>query len=259
MSWYFSGPHDGEGAVKGSHDGFFDAIKIFVRYHLGTVAFGSLIIAIVQMMRCILAYIQRKYGEKAGAVGRFVMKCCQCCLWCLEKCLKYINKNGYIMCNIHGYGFCKSACKAFFTLLNNLLLVAAVNGIGFLVLSLAKLMICAGVALFGYAIMYDNSEVNGSLWVILLFCAFVGWSVADAFMDLYGTAIDTILMCFLEDKKYNDGQSTAKRYHCGRSLQKFLHGAATDLNHSIKHPKTGEEESVYGKAKTSSMMKVSEV
>ena len=54
------------------------------------MAYGSLVIAIIQMIRVILTYIQHKYGKEAGAVGRFVMKCCQCCLWCLEKCMKSV-------------------------------------------------------------------------------------------------------------------------------------------------------------------------
>lgn len=26
---------------------------------------------------------------------QYAMKCCICCLWCLEKCLKYLNQNAY--------------------------------------------------------------------------------------------------------------------------------------------------------------------
>lgn len=34
------------------------------RYHLGTLAFGSLIIAIIRMIRLIIEYIEQKLREK---------------------------------------------------------------------------------------------------------------------------------------------------------------------------------------------------
>ena len=37
-----------------------------VRYHLGSVAFGSFIIALVQLIRIIMQYIERKLAKKGG-------------------------------------------------------------------------------------------------------------------------------------------------------------------------------------------------
>ena len=31
---------------------------------------------------------------------RCLLKCCQCCLWCLEKFMRFINRNAYIMCAV---------------------------------------------------------------------------------------------------------------------------------------------------------------
>jgi hypothetical protein len=57
---------------------------------MGTVAFGSLIIALIQMARLVLEYIKRKYSKDVGRIGRWIMCCFSCCLWCLEKCMKYV-------------------------------------------------------------------------------------------------------------------------------------------------------------------------
>lgn len=259
VAWYFSGPHDGYKKVEGHHKGFFGSIGRLIRYHLGTIALGSLIIAIIQAVRAILTYIQHKTKGKTGKVAKFVLTCCHCCLWCLEKCMKYINKNAYIECSIHGYSFCSSAYTAFSTLVHNILLVSAVNGIGFLMLTLTKVMVSAGSALAAYAQLYDDDTVKDSLWIVLLFVTFMAWIIADAFLDLYATAIDAVLLCFLEDKKWNDGSCEEKRYHCGRSLQKFLLSQSKHLGHSMKHPTTGDEESVYGKKLNSNTHTVSEV
>ena len=66
------------------------------RFHSGSLAFGALIIALVQLARIILAYIQKKLKGKTGKVAKCILCCMQCCLWCLEKILKYINRQAYI-------------------------------------------------------------------------------------------------------------------------------------------------------------------
>ena len=75
-----------------------------VRFHLGTAAFGSFIIALIQLVRIILKYLEHKVEEweKKGCTGPLVwllkacLKCAQCLLWCFEKCMKFINRNAYI-------------------------------------------------------------------------------------------------------------------------------------------------------------------
>ena len=69
-----------------------------VRYHLGSVAFGSFIIALIQFIRIIMKYLEKR-SKKWGAAGKAMvplLKCIQCCLWCFEKCMKFLNKNAYI-------------------------------------------------------------------------------------------------------------------------------------------------------------------
>ena len=111
-----------------------------LRYHLGTAAFGSLIIALIQLIRIILTYVQhivKKY-EKKGCTGskalvavlKAVLCCLQCCMACFERFMKFININAYIETGklpisdlriiindsfpaIYGYNFCRAAMKAF--------------------------------------------------------------------------------------------------------------------------------------------------
>ena len=81
-------------------------------YHLGSLALGALIIAIIQIFRAILNYIDRKTKRQQNSCIKCLVCFCKCCLWCLEKCLRYISKNAYILTAIYGYGFCKASCKA---------------------------------------------------------------------------------------------------------------------------------------------------
>jgi hypothetical protein len=59
-------------------------------------------------------------------------------MWCMEKCIKFLNKNAYIQVAIHGYSFCKACRSAFFLILRNILRVAAVNMVSGFVLALGK-------------------------------------------------------------------------------------------------------------------------
>lgn len=240
VSWYFAREEGG------GRDGFVHTIWTLTRYHLGSVALGSLIIAIIQAIRLVLSYIQNKFQDRAGKIGRFIMCMCQCCLWCFEKCMKFINANAYIVINVHGYNFCHAAWIAFSSILHNLLLVGILNAILYLVTLLCKVFIASGAALLVYAMLGSEDDTNVSLWAIVLFVAFGAWLIADTFLDLYGMIIDTVLMCFLEDKKWNDG-TDSKPYHCTVGLKKFLHDAGERARQSLKHPHSGEEEGIHGK------------
>ncbi|XP_078426918.1 choline transporter-like protein 1 isoform X3 [Cetorhinus maximus] len=63
-----------------------------IKYHLGTVAKGSFIITLVKIPRLILMYIHNQLKGKENAVAKCMLKACMCCLWCLEKCLLYLNR-----------------------------------------------------------------------------------------------------------------------------------------------------------------------
>ena len=57
MEWYFNGPHGRkEKKLRGkqSRSGLKRTIWHYIRFHMGTTALGSLIIATVQMMRLVL-------------------------------------------------------------------------------------------------------------------------------------------------------------------------------------------------------------
>lgn len=97
------------------------------RYHVGTLAFGSLIITICRLIRVAIEYIDHKLKKYDNGFITAMMCCCKCFFWCLEKFLKFINKNAYIMCAIHGRNFCMSAKDAFNLLMRNLVRVFVVD------------------------------------------------------------------------------------------------------------------------------------
>ncbi|XP_045159516.2 choline transporter-like protein 1 isoform X2 [Mercenaria mercenaria] len=195
------------------------SIKRLIRYHLGSIAFGSFIIALVKFARLILGYIQKKLQGKAGKVVDFILKCLQFCLWCFEKFLKYLNRNAYIEIAIYGYNFCKSAQKAFMIIVSNALRVAAINSIGDLVLFLGKISTVAVVMVIGREFFKGRDDIN-YMWVpISVACAFA-FAVAHCFLLIYEITIDTIFLCFCEDCERNDGQD--RPYFMSKNLMVYL-------------------------------------
>ena len=89
--WYFTR----EKASVGNWT-FFRAMGITMIYHLGTCAFGSLIIAIIKTIRAIIQHVQSKAAKMNNKIAVILLQVLQCCMWCIEKCMKFINKNGKI-------------------------------------------------------------------------------------------------------------------------------------------------------------------
>lgn len=147
-SWYFT---KDKSSVSSST--VFWAMRVTFFYHMGTAAFGSLVIAIIKTIRAVIAYLQKQAEQQKNKVMEYVLCVCQCCMWCLEKCMKFLNKNAYIITAIYGYSFMKSARVAFFTLLRNILRVSAVSLVSDFVLLLGKLFVPMGTVFILYLIM----------------------------------------------------------------------------------------------------------
>ncbi|XP_073243444.1 choline transporter-like protein 4 isoform X2 [Porites lutea] len=199
-----------------------------LRYHTGSLAFGAAIIAIVQFIRAVLEYIDTKlkeYGQDNKVVN-FILCCCKCCFWCLEKCLKFLNKNAYIIIAIHGKNFCSAAKEAFTLLLENFLRVAAVNSVTSFLLFMGKLLVVGivGVASFFWFDKLSSDDPTSLRYDVVptIIMVVFAYAVSVLFFDVYDMAIDTIFLCFLEDLKMNDG-SAEKPYYMSDSLKKILH------------------------------------
>lgn len=206
----------------------FDSFRMAWKYHCGSAALGSLIIAIIQLIRALLLYLEKQQEPliKRSKLFKILFKVLQCCMWCLEKCLKFISKNAYIIVAVKGSGFCKSAKDAFFLILSNVARFAVLNTICVLLFLLAKLTIAFGCGFFMYAILeYSGSYDDLYSPVLPTFLAFLlAFFIANAFMNVYDMAIDTILVCFCMDEKEN---KESGNMYCSDTLKKAI-GVKTD-------------------------------
>ncbi|PRD29379.1 UNVERIFIED_CONTAM: chtl-1 [Trichonephila clavipes] len=76
------------------------SLRILICYHLGSIAFGSLIIAIMKAIRALFRLLQKYMDDQNQRCNTF-WKIFQCCLACFESYLKFLSKNAYIMIEIN--------------------------------------------------------------------------------------------------------------------------------------------------------------
>jgi len=197
-------------------------------YHLGTVAFGSLVIAIIRMIRTILEYIEKKLKRFNNDLTKCLLCVCKCCLWCLEKFMRFINRNAYIMCAVKNTNFCKSAMAAFNLIMRNLARVVVLDSVVDFLLFLGKLVIVLITGAVSYlAFAGQIAEIKDQIpslnyfFTPIVFIVIGSYFIASSFFAVYAMAVDTLFLCFLEDLERNDG-SRERPYYMSTSLKKIL-------------------------------------
>ncbi|XP_026574331.1 choline transporter-like protein 1 isoform X1 [Pseudonaja textilis] len=203
------------------------SVNRLICYHLGTVAKGSFIITLVKIPRMILMYIHSQVKGKENVCARCILKACICCLWCLEKCLTYLNQNAYTATAINSTNFCTSAKDAFVILVENALRVAAINTVGDFMLFLGKVLIVCSTGLAG--VMLLNYQRDYTVWVLplIIVCLFA-FLVAHCFLSIYEMVVDVLFLCFAIDTKYNDG-SPGKEFYMDKVLMEFVENSRKAL------------------------------
>ncbi|XP_030595725.1 choline transporter-like protein 1 isoform X4 [Archocentrus centrarchus] len=222
-----------------------------VRYHLGTVAKGSFIITLVKIPRLILMYIHNQLKGKENACARCMLKTCICCLWCLEKCLNYLNQNAYAATAINSTSFCTSARDAFVILVENALRVATINAIGDFVLFLGKILIVTTTAFAGVLLLNYQRDYAEWLLPLIIVCLF-SFLVAHCFLSIFEIVVDVLFLCFAIDTKYNDG-TPGKEFFMDKALMEFVESSRR-LERAVERGRSRVKEVVSEGAEMKPMM-----
>ena len=203
--WYWSKP----GSPKEPQHGVAKALALTLRFHLGTAALGSLIIAVIQMLRIAVACLENRLrtASKNSDGVRCIVCCAQCCLACFEAIVKFINKNAYIVQAMTGEPFVDAAKHALSLLMHNIASVGAVTVISEYVMMFSNIII-TGISLgIGYLILAAQADFSSAgLIFMLIFVGIVSYFVASVFMGVFGVCIDTVLLSYCYDLEQNNGQ-----------------------------------------------------
>ncbi|UMM41713.1 hypothetical protein L5515_017854 [Caenorhabditis briggsae] len=204
------------------------ALNRAMRYNLGSIAFGSLIIAIVKIIRVMLEYIDHKLGKSENKAVKWFLMCLKCCFWCLEMFFKFLTKNAYIMIAIYGKNFFSSAKDSFLLITRNIVRTVVVHKVAGILLFLGKAMITLGMGILSFYYFSGRWVVEGVpkvdlyyYFVPIVIVVIGSYFMADLFFDVYEMAVDTTFICFLEDSEQNDG-SLERPYFMSQKLLEIL-------------------------------------
>jgi len=207
--WYFTPYVRGAKKTRLPLFAVFKGYGIGTWYHLGTLAFGALIIAIVRAFRMALAYAAKISEDTGNILGACVAKVFLCCLTCFQRCLEFMNKNAYMDVALNSANFCTAAKRSMTVLSGEATAVTALQSACWM-FQLAGLGMITGIGtlLFWFMVRridafsnkYSEQYVYDPI-VLSLVAAFLCFSVARVFMIVFDTVSCTILYCFAVEKK----------------------------------------------------------
>ena len=164
------------------------------------------------MIRVFLEWVEeklKKYGVEDNTGVKCVMCCCKCCMWCLEKFIKYMNRNAYIMTAIYGYNFCKAGRKSFSLLVKNAVRAGTLDRVTDFILFIGKIIVVGIVTICAYFSFENSADIFAAelnyKFAPLLFIVIGSYAIASCFFSVYSMAVDTIFLCFLEDLDRHKG------------------------------------------------------
>jgi hypothetical protein len=200
--WFFSPKGNSAAAANVPKVGIMSASsKMVLWYHTGSLAMGAFLIAVVQFARAVAWYFEKQAAAQKNRVMQLVLKIVQCCLWCFEKCMKFLTKQAYIQLAIMGTNFCTSAKEAVRLLFWNDIRFGFMTTLWTMIQWIGLAFILGCTVGCGYFVVI-NMHPDISPIIPMLLYAFVGWVVGNLYMHVFRLAVDTSLMCFirLEEK-----------------------------------------------------------
>lgn len=127
--------------------------------------------------------------------GRLFRLCCNISE-IVERFLKFLNRNTFIMVAIHGNPFCQSMRDAFNLLMRNIASVYVTNKVTALQFGVFILAITLGMGGLTYAFIPEH-ELRSELAMYPIYASMFGsFLVASTFFGVYAMAIDTLFLCF---------------------------------------------------------------
>ena len=183
-----------------------------IRFHLGTAAFGSLVLTMALAVQIATeGLIRTMREEQASQTHRLVAGCVRCCLWCFEKSIELVNSYAYVYVFIENVGFC-TGCAHTFALVSAHPAQLAINTTVQLMLScvqsIATPLACvllADIAMEAYPLQPDAARGDATAELVVLGAVFaLSFVLTRAFAGVYEQVVTSLTVCVLHDlKEYN--------------------------------------------------------
>lgn len=183
-----------------------------VRYHIGSIAFGSLILAIVYVIRITAQYIHEKFREEMNQdnnINRYISCLLLCFINCLERFIKFFNKHAYVEIALRSTNFCTSAGNGMKVVQNNFLKFGILHGLGEIVMNIVILFIVMIGTFIGYLLIVvisdEKTEFNGTAGSLVV-VALITLGIASLFGHIWEVSSDSIMHCHCLDEELSGGR-----------------------------------------------------
>lgn len=173
-------------------------------YHLGSLAFGSFIIALIWFIQLILNYIYNK--AKRVTKASFAFSCIMCFVSCFERYVRFVNKHAYIEVVIRNKNFCSAVWKTIGLLTGNFLRFGVLAGLVGFFLIMGSIFITIIVTLIGYYILNGLADLNNDSYSTvgpLIVIALIAFVISILFNYIFSVSADTMMHCLIFEEENN--------------------------------------------------------
>lgn len=190
-SWYFAPNNPSKGATRG-------AARRALTYSFGSIALGSLLVAILDFLRFACSAARNQAGGSGNMVADIFLCFLQCILGLVQWALEFINRYAFSYISLYGKAYFASAKETWRMIkdrgidaLINECLVGPVLSMGCLFVGVT----CALVA-YIYLDVTDPAYNSGGAFtaVIVLYAFLIGLQVTGCFVVPLNSGIDTIFV-----------------------------------------------------------------
>ena len=129
------------------------------------------------------------------------------CLWCLEKCVKYISKNAYIQIALNNCNFLTGAINAFVLILRNAATFGWTNTIGTVYMLFGSFFV-SSVSCFGtylFLTNYDGLDITSPIPPTVVM-GVIAVGISYQFLSIFSFSSDAILQAYLTDMEITKGE-----------------------------------------------------
>ncbi|QDS69540.1 Protein pns1 [Venturia effusa] len=190
-SWYFCSHNMPKGPTRG-------AFRRAMTYSFGSISLGSLIVAIINMLRQACSIAQNQASQEGNIVGTILFCCLQCLIGLLDWAVQFVNRYAFSHIALYGKSYFKAA-KDTWTMIKNRGIDALVNEclIG-PVLTMGATFIAYACALLAYCYLIFTAPAynsNGSYTpVVVAFAFLIGLQICNVFTTPLSSGLDTIFV-----------------------------------------------------------------
>jgi hypothetical protein len=201
--YYFDSDAEKEGSADIS-----TAFNWAYMYHAGSLAYGSLLISIIQFVKYVLVKPAEAAAKQGGdnAAVKTIVACALCLIKCLEETVDYINKTAYAFMAVSGESFCTSAMNGFILNIKHGMKFYWANLLAQMFILLGKIAIvflnCFSLYMIMKHVTKDTEEVS-SLFMPMFVVAIETYMAASIFLGVLDETVLALLNCLCVDMDLN--------------------------------------------------------